>query len=349
MAALKGGVTTLLDMPNNRPPTTSPARLDRKRTRFGEKCLVNWGLHLQGTTGMRGEGRRTPAASVKIYMSRASQAAAVTEVPQLAAIFGRYQRVSIHAEDETRFLAPARRTHAEARPVAAIASALEKIEAALRSLPPARRCRLVLCHVSTAIELAWLARMKGEGMDVWGETCPHYWLFTQEDQLIKGSLLKVNPPLRDPADREAILAALAGGPLDLVSSDHAPHTRAEKAAASPPSGIAGIEWMLPLLLSLVLEGRMGWQRFHQLAVENPCRCYGLTGRDGIRVGNWADLVLVAPHDEPLDSGPSITGAGICPYAGLRLRMRVATTWVNGIAKYVAGEFPDETPGMEVVG
>jgi dihydroorotase len=375
LAAAAGGVTTLFDMPNNRPPCSSDELLRQKKELFRAKCLTNWGLHVEAATHVP-RVSDTAIASAKVYMAKSSSNPALHDCSTLAWVFERYKRVTIHAEDETLFPlfgsnaaqtgwqrslknndepkeghgASARPAyHHDARPREAVRSALAKIEKAYESLPGARRPRLVLCHIATAEELQWVCSMKERGHEIYAETCPHYWRFTQQDYLERGAALKVNPPLRTADDRRAIIEALANGGLDFVSTDHAPHTQAEKAnPRNPPSGIAGIEWLMPLLLQLVDDGIIGWDRLAQLGWENAARCYDIIGRDGIRVGNAGDLVLVekAPFRRT-PSLPTITRAGTTLYEGELFGYRVFATIVNGSIVQQNGAIVNRGAGQEV--
>ncbi len=359
-AAVKGGVTTLLDMPNNSPPCTTGRRLEAKRRLFKEHCRTNWGLHFQATS--RGPlPQPDKIASAKVYMAKSSEADPVTTLRRLAAIFEAYRVVTVHAEDETAFRkAPARPAgrkgkegkaalrHHKDRPVASIKSALEKVEAAYRSLPATDRPRLVLAHISTGVEVDWLSKMKDEGFDVWGETCPHYCLLTRDDYQKRGNVLKVNPPLRAESDRTRVMRALRRGPIDFLATDHAPHSPAEKADLdSPPSGIAAIEWLAPIAVSLVHRKILTWDRLLELVCVNPSRCFSISGRDGIEDGNFADMVVIRP--EPLDpaSDGIVTRAAAAPYSGFDFTCSVSATIVNGTVMYADGLFADQTPGREV--
>lgn len=360
MAAVKGGVTTVLDMPNNIPPCSTGRRLEAKRRLFKERCRTNWGLHFQATA--RGPlSVPDRIASAKVYMAKSSEADPVTTTRRLAAVFQAYKVVTVHAEDETVFPKSSTRSsgrtgakktaklrHHKDRPVAAIKGALDKLETAYLSLAERDRPRLILAHISTGAEVDWLGKMKEAGLDVWGETCPHYCLFTKDDYLDRGNVLKVNPPLRAEAERTRVMRALRRGPIDFLSTDHAPHSPEEKAdLESPPSGIAGIEWLAPLAVSLVHRKILTWDRLLELVCVNPSRCFSITGRDGIAEGNYADIVVM--RKEPLDSSSDgiVTRAASAPYAGFEFTRSVSATIVNGTVMYADGLFANHTPGREV--
>ncbi len=347
-AALKGGVTTALDMPNNKPPCSTVKRLQEKKNLFREKCLINWGLHFHASHHMEEEVADRVKA-VKIYMATSSALPAITEPKELQHIFRSYPVVSIHAEDETEFDSSpqAGSLHHVRRPKHAVETALKKIEQALKKLSPAERPRVIICHMNTALEVDWLQRMKSKGFDIWGETAPHYLYFTQEDYMAKGALYQVNPPLRTEQDRQYLLQALSDGRIDFIGTDHAPHTMEEKMSDVPPSGIAGIEWLLPLMLNLVDQGQLSWERLHQVLTTNAADCYAIKKRNGITEGNFADLVFVKEFRKPDITEDVQTKAGVNLYDSWTLRWRVMATMVNGTFKYREGKFISDTTGMEV--
>ena len=370
-AALKGGVTTVLDMPNNAPPIATAEGFERKRELFARKSRVNYGLFMQAVA----DGPRAPAtaAGVKIYMAKASALDALRDVDALARVFRAQDRVVVHAEDERKFSTAWKKVfhgvekpgevfhgveksfpqhgklaHHLERPRAAVAAALKSIETAWRRVPEKRRPRLVLAHCGTAEEIEWAARMKRLGHDVWAETCPHYFLFSERDYLERGGRLQVNPPLRSEEDRAAIYEAVKNGGIDFVSTDHAPHLPAEKAGANPPSGIAGIEWLGPILLTLAKRGEISWKRYLELAGQNAARCFGIADRGGIRAGAWADLAFVEAGKKAKGARERIvTRAAWHPYENFEFSARVRATMVNGRAAWVAGRVRAGVRGMEV--
>ena len=190
--------------------------------------------------------------------------------------------------------------------------------------------------------------MKRAGYDVWAETCPHYFLLTEEDYLRRGAALQVNPPLRSEEDRAAIFEAVKNGGIDFVSTDHAPHASAEKAGKNPPSGIAAIEWLGPILLTLAKRGEISWKRYLELSGRNAARCYGIEGRGGIRAGAWADLAFVALGRAAKGAREKVaTRAKFRPYAEFDFAARVRAMRINGQAAWSEGRARPGERGREV--
>ena len=354
-AALAGGVTTVLAMPNNKPPTSTARRLEAKRARFRRKSQVNWGLFLQATprhsSSVEAAAMAPGICGLKVYMAKSSAHPGVTEPRDLVALFRAWPVVAVHAEDDTCFCDGhydmRNIAHHVHRPRGSIQGALGKIEYALRQLEPAERPRVIILHAATTDEVSWLLRMKADGFDVVGETCPHYLLFTSADQIARGGELKCNPPIREAIDRMALQDGLASGAIDFLATDHAPHAPAENALPdTPPSGIAGIEWLWPLLLHARDQGWVADSQLTRIACAAAARCYGIPGRDGIIDDNAADLVMVehAPRD-PFP--PVITKAGLTPFASIPLAWRVRATIVNGTLSYLNGHFTGACGAQEV--
>jgi len=373
LAALAGGVTTVLDMPNTSPPTCSSASLDEKRRLWHELGRVGWGFFIgcdgseimpsydsQSATMREMTAPRqipTPAslgidpaeiAALKVFMAHSGSCAAVTDHEILAYLMLNWPRMAVHAEDEAAFPADTDGLdHAARRPRRAVIEALKKLEKALelagQQLGRMPECRLILLHVATCEEVVWVRRMKSRGYDIVAETCPHYLYFTADDIKTHGAQIQVNPPLRDTADQQALWQALADGTIDIVSSDHAPHAPAEKAAANPPSGIPGIERMWPLMALAAETGRIGWRRALALAAQNAASCYGMTDRGTITDGARADLVVLRRISEKDAREPLkvVTRAGYDAYRHLvftweveRVLIAGKTAWEQSTARAV---------------
>ncbi len=234
------------------------------------------------------------------------------------------------------------------RPRAAVRAALKSIETAWRRVPAKNRPRLVIAHCSTVDEIEWVARMKRLGHDVWAETCPHYFLLTEADYLRVGSRYQVNPPLRSEEDRAAIYEAVKNGGIDFVSTDHAPHLPKEKASESPPSGIAGIEWLGPILLTLAKRGEISWKRYLELSGGNAAECYGIEDRGGIREGAWADLVFAEAVKKTATADEKIvTRAAWHPFPDFEFTARLRAAMVNGQLAWADGKARRGRHGREV--
>jgi len=341
-AAVAGGVTTVLDMPNDVPATTDRERVEAKARIFRRDSRCHFGLHGHATTGASDLDPRR-IASVKVYMARSSEVPAIRDVASLRKVFSAFPRVAIHAEDEA-FFGPGD-SHAARRPREAVRRALQTVEEALAGAP--RRPRVVLCHVATTDEVAWLRRMKAARHDVRGETCPHYLAFTENDVRREGARLQVNPPIRGEADRQALRRALADGTIDILASDHAPHTPAEKGSPNPPSGIASVEWLLPFAAQLVAEGVLTWKRLVDVVARNPSACYGLAGGGGIAEGRRADIVVLGRQDFVHPRKQVVTRAGWTPYRFDQFAWHVRATVVGGTIAYKDGEWPVGVHGEEL--
>jgi len=345
-AALKGGVTSVLDMPNNNPPITSQKILDEKKILFSQKSMVNWGLQFHGQA--KHNENVSGIAALKLYMAKSSALPAITDIDDIAAIFKQFPLVTIHAEDETAFIANdgKKYIHHLIRPKEAILSALNKIETALKETGEENSPKIVICHIATLEEVDWVEKMKNEGYKVYAEACPHYLYLTQDDYLREGSKYKVNPPIRGEADRERLRQGLKNGIIDFIGTDHAPHTQEEKDGENPPSGIAGIEWLAPLMLNFVDEGLITWKRFLELTVGNAAKCFNIPSRQSIEIDNMADLIIVEKNkrDEKI-----ITKAGFNPYIDKKMNWRVTTTIVNGKLAYNNGIFLEKYKGKDLFG
>ena len=346
-AALRGGVTTILDMPNNKPPCSTGKRIQQKKEIFRKKSLINWGVMLH-TTPHNNENLNDQINSAKIYMAKSSILPAINSLDIIKRLFKKYPMISVHAEDDSEFDTSSNRSslHHVYRSRKSITGALQKIESALKATPVKNRPRVVICHMNTADEVDWIARMKKEGFDVWGETCPHYLYFTQDDYIEKGTAFQVNPPIRTSDDQKRLREGIASGIIDFIGTDHAPHSQKEKESDKPPSGIAAVEWLLPQLLHFIEEELLSWKGFHKLICTGAAECYSIKGRNGIKTGNYADLVFIKKADKLRDQSVQ-TKAGKNLYKDFNFGWQIAATMVNGVIKFDGKNFNKQVKGMEV--
>lgn len=349
LAAVAGGVTAFLEMPNTAPPTTDPAALDDKLARARGRSWADHAFFLGATADNAdrlGEWEQRPGcAGVKVFMGSSTGTLLVPDDATLERVLraGR-RRVAVHAEDEPRLreryaaLAPGAPVgrHPEVRDVeAALRATRRLLDLAERTGRPVH-----LLHVSTADEVA-LLRQRGLGDLVTAEVTPNH-LFLAAPACYErwGSLVQMNPPVRDRRHQEALRQGLVDGVLTCIGSDHAPHTLAEKRRPYPasPSGIPGVQTILPLLLTAVREGWLGLPDVVRVTASGPARVYGLADRGALRPGQHGDLVVVDPEVvRPLPLEWLRSRAGYSPYAGLLLAGWPVVTVLRGQVVYRDGE------------
>ncbi len=334
-ACARGGVTSFLEMPNTNPTTTSVAALHDKLDLAAGKCLVNYGFYIGATTDNLAElqaARRTPG--IKIFIGSSTGNLLVDEQAALERIFAETTlTICAHCEDESTIRENAAR-YADRTDVAAH-SLVRDHRAALiatrRSIDLAVRHRhhFHVLHVSTADEIAPIAAARDW---VTAEVCPHHLFFNVDDYERLGSLVKMNPSIKTAADNAALWQALVDGQIQVVATDHAPHTLDEKALPYPdcPSGLPAVENSLALMLNQVNAGRCTIQQVCQWMCEAPARIWDLVGKGRIAPGFDADLVLVdLDHVETIQNEQQQTKSRWSPWHGQTLTGWPVSTWVMG--------------------
>lgn len=338
-AAVSAGVTTVFDMPNTSPPTTTLERLVEKAGVASRSARCHVRFYLALTADNLDEIERAashPAfAGVKVFLGSTTGRILVEDPAVIERALDRVPALfAFHAELES-VLAGARGSipeptashHHVLRPAdAAVAGA--RLVADLASRPGRR---LHLCHLSSAGEVEALSRAR-PASSLTAEVTPHHLFLTHEDTGALGNLLKVNPPVRAPADRDALLAALRDGPVNALATDHAPHTRDEKSLPYPqaPSGVPGLDTLVPATLRLVQVGSLDLPRAVRLLCENPAAIAGLDRKGRVAEGCDADLMLFdldrtwTPADADVRSR-----CGWTPFAGRTLAARPLAVWVLG--------------------
>ena len=345
LAAIGGGVTSFLEMPNTLPPTTDPERLADKLRRAAGRAHGDHAFFLGATpqnADQLGAWEGLPGcAGVKVFMGSSTGDLLVAEDRDLERVLrSGKRRVAVHAEDEARLreryaVLPANATvgiHPEVRDVECAVRATRR----LIDLAEKTGRKVHVLHLSTAEELA-LLRERRLGDLVTAEVTPHH-LFLEAPHCYArcGSLAQMNPPVRDRRHRDALREALVDGTLACIGSDHAPHTREEKAKPYPnsPSGIPGVQTTLGLLLTAVRQGWMRPEDIVRLCVEGPVRLFGIAGKGALRPGVDGDLVVVDPdvrRSLPLEWLHS--RAGYSPYEGMDLAGWPMVTVLRGRVVY----------------
>jgi dihydroorotase len=299
-AAVLGGVTAVLEMPNTDPPTTTAAALADKVARLRGRARCDVGFFVGASPANAGELGQLEGlpgcCGVKVFMGSSTGSLLVADDEALAAVFasGR-RRIALHAEDEARLQ--------ERRPLAAAGDVATHplwrdpetaFAATWRALALARRfARPVhVLHVTTAEEIELLATCKELATF---EVPPQHLTFAAPDcYQALGTRAQMNPPIRDRRHQDALWGAVRDGSCDLIATDHAPHTLEEKARPYPqsPSGMPGVQTMLPIMLDHVNAGRLSLERLVDLVCAGPARVWGLAGKGRLAVGADADLTIV---------------------------------------------------------
>jgi dihydroorotase len=332
-AAVMGGVTCVFEMPNTSPATVTLEALADKVARGRARMACDFAFWFGATPhnhGLLAEAERAEGcAGVKMFMGSSTGDLLVSGTADVARVLahGR-RRVAVHSEDEARLRARlGQRVSGDpsSHPVWRDPEAARMNTERLIALARAARRRVHVLHVSTADELPLLEAAKDIATC---EATPHHLTFDGDEAYGRlGTYLQMNPPVRGAAHRDAIFAALRAGLFDVLGSDHAPHLRAEKDRPYPesPSGMPGVQTLVPVMLSHVAAGRLTLQRFVDLTSHGPQRIFGLAGKGRLAVGWDADLTVVdLQARRAIDDGWIASTCGWTPYAGME-----ATGWPVG--------------------
>jgi dihydroorotase len=346
-AAAFGGVTTVFDMPNTIPTVASPEVLAAKLKMAAEKAHVDFGLYAvlgEDTIDKVPALVETGAIGFKLYMGNtfgkiaSPSTGAMLEAFEVVAPTGK--RISLHAETnsimerrESRIRAAGRTdplAHLDSRP------AVVAIEAVSRAaiLAEWTGARIHILHISSSDELRPLAEAKARGVDITGETCPHYVMLSSDDYARFAGVIRVNPPVREKRHQEPIWAALTGGTIDMIATDHAPHSREEKTRNdmfNVDCGFPGVEWQMPLMLTEVNAGRFTIMDYVKFSAANPAKVWGLYPRKGvIAPGAEADIAVVdLKRETTLDDATMQTTAKVTPWHGRKVKGLPVHTLVRG--------------------
>jgi dihydroorotase len=347
-AAVAGGLTTFMDMPNTSPPTLDAAALESKYQAAAGRAWGNFGFYL-GASNDNLEAVRgldpTTAPGIKVFMGASTGNMLVDDPEILDAIFREAPTPIItHCEDTPTIeanLAAYRVRYGEDIPVSChpdIRSREACIKSTRLAISLARRhdTRLHVLHVSTADELALFERgplLRGDGSRkrITAETCIHFLRFDREDYGRLGNLIKCNPAIKDPEDREALTRALAEDVIDVLATDHAPHTLEEKSRpySQAPSGLPLVQYALVAAMELVHEKTSSVTQIVNKFAHAPAQLFDVRERGFLREGYFADLVLVENEPFTVAREDVLSRCGWSPFEGTTFGSRIAGTWVNG--------------------
>ena len=327
-AAILGGVTAVFEMPNTNPSTTTRAAIDDKLARAANRMHCDYAFYVGATPANIAElatlERLPGVCGVKAFLGSSTGTLLLSKPEDiLAALKSGTRRVAVHSEDEDRLIE--RKGFAErGRPVTHpvwrdVETARASTERVLRLAKQAGR-RLHVLHVTTGDEIPLLAAAKDFAT---AETTPqHLTLSAPECYERLGAYAQMNPPIRDESHRLALWNAVRDGVIDVIGSDHAPHTREEKDKTYPdtPSGMPGVQTLVTLLLDHVSKGNMSLERFVDLTAHGPQRIFGLAGKGRIARGWDADFTIVdLNHSRIIENSWIASRCGWTPFDGMKTK------------------------------
>ena len=337
-ACAKGGVTSFLEMPNTIPNATTQKLIDDKLAIASKASLVNYGFYIGATPNNVNDLKhavRTPG--IKIFIGSSTGDLLVDSQDALEAIFAETTLpICAHCEDETT-VNRNKATHAGNTDVATH-SKIRDHEAALiataRAIDLAERHqhRFHVLHVSTGDEVDLIRAAKAKHDFVTAEACPHHLFFSIDDYERLGSLVKMNPSIKTKDDNARIFAGLLDGTIEVIATDHAPHSMADKNLPYPqcPSGLPAVENYLALMLDQVNQGKCSLEQLAAWMCEAPARVWNIKNKGKIEVGYDADLVLVDMNlERTIRNEDQQTKCGWSPWAGETLKGWPVRTWAMG--------------------
>ena len=340
LAAILGGVTAVFEMPNTAPPTTTRAAIEDKLSRAKGRMHCDHAFYVGATPaniGALAELERMPGVcGVKAFLGSSTGTLLLNKEEDILAMLkaGR-RRVAVHSEDEDRMIARkhlAERGRPDTHPIWRDAeSARMSTERVLRLAKQAGR-RLHVLHITTGDEIPLLAGAKDFCT---AETTPqHLTLSAPECYERLGTYAQMNPPIRDESHRQALWAAVTDGIIDVIGSDHAPHTREEKNRVYPdtPSGMPGVQTLATILLDHVNKGRLTLQRFIDLTASGPQRIFGIAGKGRIACGYDADFTIVdMGMSRKIENKWIASRCGWTPFDGMTTKGWPVATILRGTA------------------
>ena len=316
MAAAKGGITTILDMPNTIPPTTTLEALEEKRN-LAKKSVVNYGFNFGATLNNFSDIKKAKnIAAVKLYMDDTTGSMKLEDLDAIADIFKISRMNIIHAEDMN------------------IKTAIDIF------IKNKIKNKIHVAHVSSEKELMF-AKDNAIKKQVTVEVTPHHLFMSQNDLKHLGAFAEMKPRLKTENDQKALWVGIKNGLVDVIATDHAPHLKEEKEHANYPFGVPGVETMLPLLLDAFNKGMIGLKTIIKLCCENPAKIFNIKNKGCLKEGYDADLVIVdLEKRQAVRNEDLLTKCRWSPFEGKILKGWPVMTIVNGNVVYDDGKIND---------
>ncbi|MCG6410273.1 dihydroorotase [Vibrio fluvialis] len=354
-AAVAGGITSYMEMPNVSPATTTIEALERKFALAKDSSFANYSFYLGATEDNLEQIKQLNPkqhCGVKVFMG-ASTGNLLVEDPQALESIFRDSPILIvtHCESGTVIKQNQQKQRLnkseftiEDHPILRDEEACYASSSYAVELAKKYQSQLHVLHITTAKELALFDTGDIRDKSITAEACVHHLWFSSKDYAELGNLIKCNPSIKSPNDRDALLAALNTGQIDIIATDHAPHTWQEKQVSyeQAPAGLPLVQHALLTLFDHVRLGHMSLTQVVEKTAHNPAIRYGIQGRGFIREGYYADLVLVDAHTPTrVSHANSLYHCGWSPFAGHEFSAQIQKTWVNGALVYANNKVIDK--------
>ena len=363
-AAISGGITSFMEMPNTKPQTLTQELLEEKFQLGDKKSIANFSFFMGASNNNLSEVLKTNpkhVGAIKIFMGSSTGDMLVDNKKVLEEIFKKSDcLIAVHCEDEETIqknLDEAKYKFGEDIPIE-MHPKIRSVDACYKSsslaveLAKKHNTRLHVFHISTEKELQLFTNTKPlREKRITAEVCIHHLYFNSNDYKTKGTHIKWNPAVKEKSDQDALLAALLDNSLDVIATDHAPHTIEEKnnKYLQAPSGGPLVENALKVMLKFVKEKKITIEEVVEKMCHNPAICFQIEKRGFIKEKYYADLVLVDIEKEyEVTEGKILSKCGWSPFVGEKLNGQVEYTIVNGHIAYEKGVFDESKKGMRLV-
>ncbi|MEM9649818.1 MAG: dihydroorotase, partial [Bacteroidota bacterium] len=356
-AAIAGGITTFMEQPNTNPQTTTIAKLEEKFAKAAQGSFANYSFLFGGTNDNLEELKRldkNACSGVKLFLGSSTGNMLVDDEKVLEKIFQNTELViSTHCEDEGTIRANTAKYKEQFgddipikyHPIIRSAEACYLSSSKAIALAKKTGARLHVFHLSTGIETDLFTNsIPLEEKKITSEVCIHHLWFSDEDYDKKGTLIKWNPAVKAKTDREKLWEALLDDRIDVVATDHAPHTLEEKdnPYTKAPSGGPLVQHALQAMLQKEKEGKIELDKVVEKMCHNPAKLFDIDRRGYIREGYFADLVQVNPNSKnEVKKANIFYKCGWSPFEGITFDNQVVRTFVNGLLAYDQGDFAVE--------
>lgn len=358
-AAAAGGTTSFMEMPNTQPQTLTLGLLEEKYSRAAEVSAVNYSFYMGASNNNIAELRKVDPSrvcGVKVFMGASTGNMLVDDPKALEQIFAESPAlVAVHSEDEQIIRSNMARYGQEALS-ARHHPLIRSREACIRSTEKAfglarkHHTRLHILHISTAEEARMFDAGPVEAKKITAEVCVHHLWFSDKDYAERGNFIKWNPAIKSAADRDVLRQALKDNRLDVVATDHAPHSLEEKQHpyAQAPSGGPLVQHSLVAMMEMAAQGVFTREMVVDKMCHQPARLFRVRERGFLRPGYFADMVLLKPGEWTVQKENILYKCGWSPFEGSRFSHQVAVTWVNGNAVYQDGKLSDSIRGKRLL-